>query len=78
MGTCPSFSVMFSKGDSFHNFLFVYMEDEVFLKQGILLKERICSDGSKFFSLRVDPNEMVGKKENDRVASPEYPFTLRS
>ena len=49
---------------------------EVFLKWGLLLKERICSNGSKFFSLTVDPNEMGGRNENDRVASPVYPSTL--
>ena len=54
MGTPPSFSAMFSKGDNFHDFLFAYLEDKVFQKWGLLLKERICSDGSKFFSVRVD------------------------
>ena len=45
----------FQKGDNFHHFLFTYLEDKVFKKWGLLLKERICSLGSKFFSLRVDP-----------------------
>ena len=32
MGTPPSFSTMFSKGDNFCDFLFAYLEDEVFPK----------------------------------------------
>ena len=36
----PSFSVMFSKGANFHDFLFAYLYDEVLQKWGILLKER--------------------------------------
>ena len=31
---------------------------KVYPKRGLLLKERISSDESKFFSLRVDLNEM--------------------
>ena len=38
MGTPPSFSATFSKGDKFRDFLFVYLEDEIFLKWGLLLK----------------------------------------
>ena len=30
MGTLPSLSAIFSKGDNFRNFLFAYQEDEVF------------------------------------------------
>ena len=32
MGTPQSFSAMFSKGDNFCEFLFAYLEDEVFSK----------------------------------------------
>ena len=66
---------MFSNGD----FLFAYLEDEDFAKRGLLLKERICSDGSKFFLSELTPNETGDKNENERVVSPrkEYPFTLR-
>ena len=46
--TPSSFSTMFSKGDNFCDFLSAYLQDEIFLKWGLLLKERI---GSKFFSL---------------------------
>ena len=55
MSTPPSFSAIYSKGDNFCDFLFAYLNDKVFSKWGLLLKERICSLGSKFFSLRVDP-----------------------
>ena len=50
-GIPPTFSAMFSKGDNFRGFLFAYLEDEVFPIWGLLLKERICSDRSKFFPL---------------------------
>ena len=50
MGTPLSFST-FSKGDNFHDFLFAYLEGEVFPKSGLLFKERIYSDRSKFFPL---------------------------
>ena len=32
IGTPPSFSAIFSNGDNFCNFLFAYLEDEVFPK----------------------------------------------
>ena len=51
MATLSSFSAMFSKRDNFRDFLFAYLEDKVFLKLGLFLKERICSDGSKFSPL---------------------------
>ena len=38
---------------------------------GQLFKERICSLRSKFFSLRVDPNEKGNKTKSGRVPSPE-------
>ena len=41
-------------GNNFYDFLLVSMEDKVLLKVGLLLNERICSYGSKFFSLRTD------------------------
>ena len=46
-----TFSAMFSKGDNFMTSCFAYLEYEVFPKKGLLLMERICSDGSKFFPL---------------------------
>ena len=45
----------FSKGDNFRDNLFADLEDKVFPKWGLPLKERICFDKSKFFSLRADP-----------------------
>ena len=63
------FSSIFSKGDNFPDFLFAYLEDELFPKWGLLLKERIRLYGNKFFS-RVDPMRWEAN-ENDRVTSPE-------
>ena len=61
MGIPPT-SAMFSKGDNFSDFLLANLEDEAF-KRGLFMKETICSRGSNFFSLRVDP-EMGGTNEN--------------
>ena len=49
-GYTSIFFAMFSKRDNFC-LLFAYLEDVVFSNWGLLLKERICSHGSKFFSL---------------------------
>ena len=40
VGTPPSFSSMFSKGDNFHDFLFVDLEDYRYPKMGSTLKEK--------------------------------------
>ena len=45
MDTPPTFSVMFSKGDNFCDFLFVRLVDKIFSIWGLL------SDGSKIFPL---------------------------
>ena len=47
----PIFFAIFPKGDNFRDFLFAYLEDEMFLKTGSLLKEIICSDVSIVFAL---------------------------
>ena len=39
LSTPPSFSAMFSKGDNSRDFLLAYLEEEVFPKWGLLLKE---------------------------------------
>ena len=44
-----------SDDSSCYDFLFAFLEDNFFPKWGVLLKERICFNNSKFFSLRVDP-----------------------
>ena len=53
----------FFNRDNFRDFLFVYLEDEVVYKWGLLLKERICSDG------RREAKELLPLKV--------YPFTFR-
>ena len=60
MGTSPSFSTMFTKGDNFPNFLFAYLED--LQKWGLLLKETICCGGSIFFPLSDDPT-LYGRQQ---------------
>ena len=62
------FSAIFSKGDNFQDFLFAHLEDEIFPIRCLCLKERICSNGSKFFPLWDGLNLMEGNNENDRVA----------
>ena len=41
-GYTSIFFAMFSKGGNFLDFLFAYLDDEVFSKWGLLLKKRIC------------------------------------
>ena len=66
------FSAMVMKGNTFCDFLLASMSDKTLPKcrsGDLLLKERICSKGSKLFPLRVDPT--VERDINGRVASPE-------
>ena len=42
--------------------LFASLADTAFPNWGLLLKERICSKRSKFFSLRVNPSREKGSK----------------
>ena len=74
MGTHPFFPAMFSKGDSFRDFLFAYQEDEDFSKWGLL-----CSDGANMFLQKLTPIYMRGKNENDLgfLLLKLYPFTLK-
>ena len=58
----PCFSTIFTKGDNFYNFLVASLESLALQKWNLLLKERICSYGSKFFPLSVDSTEKGGKK----------------
>ena len=51
-------------GDSFCDFPFAYLEEEVFPKWGLLLKERISPKGANSFFYELTPNEMGGKNEN--------------
>ena len=62
MGTPQFFSTMFRKGDNFRDFLFAYLTDKVFPIWTLLLKERICSKGSKFFPFWDDPN-LYGRQQ---------------
>ena len=60
------FFASFTKGTFFMNSclvidLFGFWKRKL-LKNGLLLKERICSEGSKFFPLRVGPHGGGGQK----------------
>ena len=54
MGTPPYFSVIFTKGNNFLDFLVASLAKEFYPKGGPLLWERICSFRSKFFPIWVD------------------------
>ena len=74
MGTSPFYSAIFMKGDNFYDFLFASLDKVTLSKWGLLLKKRICSYGSKFFSLIVDPIEKGGKNDMGKTAYPESLF----
>ena len=59
------------EGDNFHDFLFAFLEDEVFPKWSLLLKERICLMGANSFLYERTPIYMGGNNDNHRLASPE-------
>ena len=61
-GYTAMFFFFVSKGDNFCKFLFAAPGQKNSFKRGLLLKERICSYRSKFFSLRVDPQGDKGQK----------------
>ena len=66
MGTPPSLSTMFSKGDNFCDFLFAYLVRHLgrlhLPEMGSSLKGKNLLQWSKFFPLRDDPN-LYGKTE---------------
>ena len=72
------FPPMVLKRDDFHDFLFVYLRDEVFQKCGLLLEEGICINGSKFFRLRDAPHFYIWEstmKLTEMFLLKVYPFT---
>ena len=76
LDTPPSFSAIFSKGDNCHDFLFAYLEDEVFLKMGSTLKGTNLHKANSFLHEMTPPYKEATMK-NDRIAFPEsYLFTL--
>ena len=70
------FSAMFSKRDNFHDILFAFLEEEVFLKWGLLLKEFALMVANSCL-YEMTPIYIGGNNENDIVASPECPFSLK-
>ena len=49
------FSNVVDKEGNFHDFLFASLDYKTIANKDQLIKERICSSGSKFFPLQVDP-----------------------
>ena len=77
MGKAPSFFVMFSKRDNFRDFLFAYLQDELFPKYGLHLKVRIAAvgvDSPQSFVLvelsirETTPHGIIFTPSNCRVA----------
>ena len=48
-------SFLFAKGNNFNNLLAI-LEEGAHTQGGLLLKEIICSNRSKFFPFRADPH----------------------
>ena len=67
----PSFYAMFSKGDNFCDFLFAFLEVEVFPKWGLLLRKEFAPIGANNFLYKMTPIYMGYNNENDRVDAPE-------
>ena len=79
MDVLLSFPAMFSKGDSFSNFRFAYLEDSFHKMESTLLRKKFAQMGANFFLYVVTSIFMGGNNENDRVASPEsLPIYLKS
>ena len=76
MGTPPSSSSMFSKGDNFHDFLIAHVEDEVFPKWG--LKSKNFLRWEQILSFEMTLIYMAGNNEMTQLLPlTVYPFTLR-
>ena len=65
------FSTMFCKGGNFRDFLYAYLEDEVFPKWVYSYRKEFALMGANSFLHEMTPIYMGGNNENDRVASPE-------
>ena len=60
------------------DFLFANLEDEVFPKLGLLIKNEFAPTGANPLLYEMTPIYIEGNNDNDRVASLKvYPFTLR-
>ena len=66
MSTHPSFSSMLSKGDNFHDFLFAYLEYEVFPKGIYSYRKEFVPVGANSFLEELTLNERGGKNENKK------------
>ena len=68
-GTPPCFLRSFTKGNNLLDLLFAFLVNLSLLNWSLLLKERICSFMSKFFSFRVVPPWR--REANTKMASLE-------
>ena len=77
MSTPPSFSAWLPKGDNIRAFLFAYLENEVLLKRGLLLKKEFASKEANSFLSELTPYEMGGKMKMKKELLPLkiYPLT---
>ena len=71
MGTHPSFSTMFSKGEIFVTVCLPTFKMKSSQKWGQVLWEEFASVGANSCPYKMTPFYMGGNYDNDRVASPE-------
>ena len=70
-GTLGWYPAIFYKGDNFHDYLFAFLHTKPLLKKGLLLKERICSQGEQILSFKSRPLFRRETKSNLTVPSLE-------
>ena len=70
--------MLFQTGYNFCEFLFATLNEMAFLKWGLLLKERTCSNRSKFSPLIVKPTTDTCIKVRNMVKKPENPNSRSS
>ena len=64
------FSIIFTKGNNFHDFLFALLDNEALLKWVNSERKKMLL-WSIFFLFKTDPHSEGGKNENNRFTSPE-------
>ena len=69
-GYTSMFSANFRKGDNFYDFLFAYLEDEVFPDGVYSEREEFAPMGANSFLYELTPIYMGGNNENDKSCFP--------
>ena len=64
MGTYPSFSAIFAKGNNFHAFMFASLHDDAFIKEVYSKRKEFAPRGANSFFLELTSIEKGGKKGN--------------